>query len=101
MTSIFSEAFSTVPWMVFGEFIGKFLSDLMTKRTADQVRTGVIKGSQETLKHQMRRLDRTTYENISTRKYPAFVSARDTVYTLFEHYLKIKRERGDWDAADR
>ena len=101
MASIFFEALSTVPWMVFGEFVGKFLSDLITKRTADQVWTGVIKGSQETLKHQMRRLDRTTYENISTRKYPAFVSARDTVYTLFEHYLKIKRERGDWDAADR
>ncbi|KAH9949530.1 hypothetical protein B0H21DRAFT_881892 [Amylocystis lapponica] len=69
------------PTLLFGEFMG------------------VIQGSEKTLLHGC--LNKTTYINLSHRQYPTFSSIRDTVWQLFEKYSKKKRERYEYDAADR
>jgi len=62
---------------------------------------GVIQGSEESLSHENRFLDRPTYENLSHRAQYAFANQRDIVYSIFQAYIKQKRLRGDFDAADR
>jgi hypothetical protein len=64
-------------------------------------RVGVIKGSEEALQHKNGFLDRKAYENYSYRSQSTFASARDLIYSIFETYTKKKRERGDYDTADR
>ncbi|KAI9068145.1 hypothetical protein FKP32DRAFT_1672451 [Trametes sanguinea] len=71
------------PALVFGEFMG------------------VIKGSELALHHPRGYLDRETYCNLSHRTQATFASQRDNIYRLFQAYLKRKKERGDYDAADR
>ena len=61
---------------------------------------GVIKGSERALKTKVGYLSREDYNNMS-RRIGAFVTERDAVYELFEVYLKVKRGRGEYDAADR
>lgn len=61
---------------------------------------GVIKGSEVALTFKSGFLDRTTYENLSTRTYPVFAGQRSAVYDLFVSYLRFK-PKGSWDAADR
>ena len=46
-------------------------------------------------------LEREAYENLSRRAQHAFVHERDSVYSIFQSYHKMKRKRGDYDAADR
>jgi hypothetical protein len=46
-------------------------------------------------------LDYETYVNLSARTQATFASRRKEIYTLFESYLKMKRNRREYDAADR
>ena len=62
---------------------------------------GVIKGSEEAVGTQCRQLDRETYKSLSYRTQGTFAHKRDEVYDLFMAYAKLKRERQDYDAADR
>ncbi|KAH9891312.1 hypothetical protein C8Q73DRAFT_119576 [Cubamyces lactineus] len=71
------------PTLVFGEFMG------------------VIKGSEEALAHPEGYLDMESYCKLSHRTQATFASQRENIYRLFQAYLKKKKERGDYDAADR
>lgn len=62
---------------------------------------GVIKGSEQTLKTEGHVLDRTTYMTLSHRTQSTFSSKREEIYNLFQAYLRMKRKRGEYDAADR
>lgn len=69
------------PALVFGEILG------------------VIKGSEEAIGTQQRCLDRDTY--LSNSRQGSFSHTKETIYDLFTAYTKLKRERQDYDAADR
>ncbi|KAI0716097.1 hypothetical protein C8T65DRAFT_606293 [Cerioporus squamosus] len=71
------------PTLVFGEFMG------------------VIKGSELALERPEGYLDRDTYYGLSHRTQGTFANQREGIYKLFNAYLKRKKERGDYDAADR
>ncbi|GBE78672.1 predicted protein [Sparassis crispa] len=71
------------PSLVFGEFMG------------------VIKGSEQTLIGTAGFLEKDAYCGLSHRTQATFANQRDLIYKLFQAYLKRKRERGDYDAADR
>ncbi|KAI9453660.1 hypothetical protein BJY52DRAFT_1288007 [Lactarius psammicola] len=62
---------------------------------------GVIKGSEMTLDSETHFLDYETYLNLSARTQATFASRRKEIYLLFETYLKMKRDRREYDAADR
>ncbi|KAH9172883.1 hypothetical protein EDB89DRAFT_1962838 [Lactarius sanguifluus] len=62
---------------------------------------GVIKGSEMTLDSETHFLDYETYVNLSARTQATFASKRKDIYILFETYLKMKRNRREYDAADR
>ena len=62
---------------------------------------GVIKGSETTLNSENHFLDYDTYSNLSARTQATFASKRNEIYSLFEIYTKKKRERREYDAADR
>ncbi|PCH33046.1 hypothetical protein WOLCODRAFT_62498 [Wolfiporia cocos MD-104 SS10] len=71
------------PALVFGEFMG------------------VIKGSELSLNSATGYLDKDAYLGLSHRTQGTFINQRELIYSLFMVYLKRKRERGDYDAADR
>ncbi|KAI6100008.1 hypothetical protein EV401DRAFT_2215392 [Pisolithus croceorrhizus] len=71
------------PWLVFSEFMG------------------VIKGSEQAFRSPTGILDRQTYAKLSARTYPVFAEDRHALYSAFESYSKLKRERGGYDMADR
>ena len=71
------------PALVFGEFMG------------------VIKGSEDTIGTRLRCLGRESYRSLSFRSQGAFSHKRDDIYELFMAYTKLKRQRQDYDAADR
>lgn len=71
------------PWLVFSEFMG------------------VIKGSETAFHSPNGILDRHTYVNLSTRTYPVFAEDRHSLYSAFESYSKLKREKYGYDMADR
>ncbi|KAI5997140.1 hypothetical protein EDD15DRAFT_2364627 [Pisolithus albus] len=71
------------PWLVFSEFMG------------------VIKGSEQAFRSPTGILDRQTYTNLSARTFPVFAEDRHSLYSAFESYSKLKRERGGYDMADR
>lgn len=71
------------PWLVFSEFMG------------------VIKGSEQAFRSPSGILDRQTYTNLSARTFPVFAEDRNSLYSAFESYSKLKRERGGYDMADR
>lgn len=62
---------------------------------------GVIKGSEMTLDSETHFLDYETYLKLSARTQAMFASRRKEIYALFEAYLKMKRDRREYDAADR
>ncbi|KAF8460963.1 hypothetical protein DFH94DRAFT_790038 [Russula ochroleuca] len=62
---------------------------------------GVIKGSEITLNSENHFLDYDTYSNLSSRTQATFASKRHEIYSLFEIYMKKKRDRREYDAADR
>jgi hypothetical protein len=61
----------------------------------------VIEGSEESLFHESRFLDQKSYENLSHRAQYAFANRRETIYAIFQLYLKQKRVNNEYDAADR
>lgn len=61
---------------------------------------GIIKGSEQALSSANGVLERDTYCDMSDR-VAAFSGQRDTVYSLFEAYLKTKKKEGQADNADR
>lgn len=63
--------------------------------------TGVIKGSEQALSHSEGYLDKIAYCKLSHRTQATFANQRENIYKLFQAYLKRKKERGDYDAADR
>ncbi|RXW14070.1 hypothetical protein EST38_g11783 [Candolleomyces aberdarensis] len=71
------------PALVFSEFLG------------------VIKGSEQSLSHETRCLDLTAYRNLSHRAQHVFAKQRDRIYSLFQAYVKYKKQRGEYDTADR
>ena len=71
------------PALVFGEFMG------------------VIKGSEDAIGTKRRCLDREPYKSLSDRGQATFSHKRDEIYELFMAYTKLKRQRQDYDAADR
>ncbi|KAM5542264.1 hypothetical protein V8D89_004137 [Ganoderma adspersum] len=71
------------PTLVFGEFMG------------------VIKGSELALERPEGHLTKEAYNELSHRTQGTFANQRETVYKLFEAYVKRKKARGDYDAADR
>lgn len=58
-------------------------------------------GSEETTSCPRGFLDRETYEKMSERAQSTFATQRSLVYSIFEMYQTRKRQRGDYDAADR
>lgn len=62
---------------------------------------GVIRGSENALQTSNGSLDRDSYETLSDRKQATFARHRPQLYDIFEVYMKQKRERGGFDAADR
>jgi hypothetical protein len=69
--------------------------------SVDHVFLGVIKGSETTLNSENHSLDYDTYSNLSARTQATFASKRSEIYSLFEIYTKKKRDRREYDAADR
>jgi hypothetical protein len=63
--------------------------------------TGVIRGSEGTLTLPERSLSREAYDALSHRSQSTFADQRSRIYSIFESYMKRKRERGDYDATDR
>ena len=61
----------------------------------------MIKGSELALNRPEGYLDKDTYHNLSHRTQGTFANQRESIYKLFNAYLKRKKERGDYDAADR
>jgi len=62
---------------------------------------GVIKGSEDTIGTKQRCLERESYVLLSARSQGTFSQKRDDIYDLFIAYTKLKRQRQDYDAADR
>ena len=62
---------------------------------------GVIKGSEQALDCARRCLDRLSYEGLSHRSQSTFSRQRSEIYSIFESFLKQKRERNHYDSADR
>jgi hypothetical protein len=65
------------------------------------INIGVIKGSEEALASAEHFLSKDAYNALSHRSQSTFASHRGTIYSIFEAYLGMKRQRGDYDAADR
>ena len=70
------------PALVFNEFLGVFSVCLSTKQTVEAI-TGVIEGSDQSLNHETRYLDMTTYKNLSHRQQHVFAYHRGQIYSLF------------------
>ncbi|KAI0089819.1 hypothetical protein BDY19DRAFT_1047690 [Irpex rosettiformis] len=62
---------------------------------------GIIQGSEESVSTERGYIDQETYLNVARRQQGTFTTQRDSVYQLFEEYLRMKQRRGEWDAADR
>ncbi|KAF9229832.1 hypothetical protein BS17DRAFT_744362 [Gyrodon lividus] len=71
------------PWLVFSEFMG------------------IIKGSEMSLSCPDGFLDEKTYCSLPPRSNPTFATQRQTIYTIFEAYCKLKRDFRHHDVADR
>ena len=70
------------PALVFGEFMG------------------VIKGSEDAIGTKLGCLDQMAYESLSVRSRGNFSHKRREIYHLFMVYMKLKKQRQDYDAAD-
>ncbi|KAG1889227.1 hypothetical protein F4604DRAFT_1950186 [Suillus subluteus] len=62
---------------------------------------GIIKGSEQALAFPDGFLDRPSYLRLSCRSYPIFANQRDTLYDMFEIYRKFKKQKRQFDVADR
>lgn len=87
--------------LVFSEFMGNYHPRYGCRSSVDYPLPGVIKGSETTLDSENHFLDYDTYSNLSERTQATFARKRNEIYSLFEIYVKKKRERREYDAADR
>ena len=87
--------------LVFSEFMGNCHAHYSCRGSDDYFFLGVIKGSEATLDSENHFLDYDTYANLSERTQATFARKRNEIYSLFEIYMKKKRERREYDAADR
>ncbi|EMD41355.1 hypothetical protein CERSUDRAFT_120481 [Gelatoporia subvermispora B] len=71
------------PASVFGEFMG------------------VIKGSELTLHASGNSLSRQHYIDYSGRSQATYADRRSEIYDMYSSYIKLKRQRGELDIADR
>lgn len=62
---------------------------------------GVIKGSEAALTSPDRFLNKQDYINLSHRTQSTFALQRETVYDIFQAYMKQKKTLGHRDSADR
>ncbi|KZP05197.1 hypothetical protein FIBSPDRAFT_843218 [Athelia psychrophila] len=62
---------------------------------------GIIKGSEAALTSPKRFLNKQDYTNLSHRTQSTFASQRETVYDIFQAYMKQKMSSGHRDSADR
>ncbi|KAL4254519.1 hypothetical protein ABKN59_003247 [Abortiporus biennis] len=62
---------------------------------------GVIKGSESALQTEKGYLEKDAYMNLSHRSQSTFSRQRETIYTIFQSYVRQKAERREYDAADR
>ena len=62
---------------------------------------GMIKGSEEAVKRPEGFLDLDTYLKVYRRTHPTTIEQRERIYSLFELYSSMKREKYQYDAADR
>jgi len=62
---------------------------------------GVIEGSEEALSYESRYIDKCGYENLGRGRYHVLSSQRERIYALYLSYLRTKRNRGEFDQADR
>ncbi|OBZ79118.1 hypothetical protein A0H81_00137 [Grifola frondosa] len=83
-------------WRHFPEHLRKGLDPTMSYALP-----GVIKGSERALEYEDKYLDQSTYLGFSNRSQGTFVGQRENIYALFQAYLTRKRERREYDAADR
>ena len=60
---------------------------------------GVIKGSERAIGTEQQCLDRGAYSSCSRRGMSSHT--KDAVYDIFTEYAKLKRERLEYDVADR
>lgn len=58
-------------------------------------------GSEETTATPHGYLDKETYEKLSQRAQSTFANQRNTIYSIFEAYQAQKRQRGEFDIADK
>ncbi|THH16783.1 hypothetical protein EW146_g3905 [Bondarzewia mesenterica] len=92
------EVFKNEYWPHFPQHLKKGLSPSLVFGQM----LGVIRGSQETLRHGKHELDRETYFSICSRTLQMSSSdTYDAIYDLFSSYVKRKAQHGDRDAADR
>jgi hypothetical protein len=89
------------PSLVFSEFMGESYPPIHFAEQRRSLGAGVIKGSEKALTCPEQFLDQKSYDSLSHRSQSTFASHRNTVYAIFQSYLKRKRNRGDYDAADR
>lgn len=96
----FTRAFHYRPFLGFQRIHGFSLCHTVLDMISN-IGTGVIKGSEEALTSTGRFLSKDAYEGLSHRSQATFANLRNIIYCIFEAYLRRKRERGDYDAADR
>ncbi|KAG6919462.1 hypothetical protein DXG01_005721 [Tephrocybe rancida] len=91
------------PTLVFSEIIGKLTNPAELQCYIDEnvVLQGIIKGSEGTIASECGYLERKVYEELSERAQSTFATQRGIIYSIFEAYQARKRQRGDYDAADR
>ena len=63
--------------------------------------TGVIEGSEESLSHENRYLDQSSYLKLSHRVQHVFAKQREHVYGLFKVYKRHKQQHVDSVTAER
>lgn len=98
---MFFNFFSSDVSLVFSEFMGNCHAHYRCPSSVDYSFLGVIKGSETTLNSENHFLDYDTYSKLSARTQATFARKRNEIYSLFEIYMKKKRERREYDAADR
>ena len=81
------------PSLAFGEFLGMVTCSPSTPHLLSLRLLGTIKGSEKSLEHPNRALDREAYEKLRNN--------HRVDYAMFEAYQKLKSKRGERDLADR
>ncbi|TFK22063.1 hypothetical protein FA15DRAFT_623047 [Coprinopsis marcescibilis] len=91
------EAFAECYWPHFPQNLTKGLDSSLVFSEM----LGVMEGSELSLSQEDRRLDQDTYSNLSHRTQHVFAKQRDTVFAIFQAYIKLKRLNEEYDNADR